>query len=189
MKKFNFCVFTLFVLAGFIQNTFAQKQPPLDKSPLDVIYFPNGYTTAKKNGRDVGKLVARVVYSRPSKEGREIFGKLVEYGKVWRLGANESTEVQFFEPVKIDGKPVAPGRYSLFAIPQADKWIIVLNKGTDSWGAFTYDQSVDVLRVDVPVSAMESPFESFTMAFIKAESGFSLFMGWDAASVVLPISL
>lgn len=188
MKKFNFCVLAPFVLAGFFQIAVAQKQPPLDKSPLDIIYFPNGYTTAKKNGRDVGKLVARLMYSRPAKEGREIFGKLVEYGKVWRLGANESTEVQFFEPVKIDGKPVAPGRYALFAIPQTDKWTIILNKGTDTWGAFTYDQSMDVLRMDVPISTIETPFESFTMVFVKTESGFNLFMGWDATSVLLPIS-
>lgn len=188
MKKLSPYVLALSLSCSALGISYAQKQPPLDKSPLDIIYFPNGYTTAKKNGKDVGKLVARVVYSRPSREAREVFGKLVEYGKVWRLGANESTEVQFFESVKIDNKTVAPGRYTLFAVPQADKWTIILNKATDSWGAFTYDQSMDVLRIDVPVNVLENPFESFTMAFVKAETGFGLFMGWDTTSVLLPVS-
>ncbi len=77
--------------------------------------------------------------ARPQKNNRSIFGDLVPYDMIWRMGANEATEIEFFRDVKIDGKKLAKGRYTMYAIPSTDKWTIVLNKETDTWGAFGYD--------------------------------------------------
>src|SRR5689334_17635528 len=77
------------------------KLPPVDKSPMDMSYYPNGYPVLKIQDKLTEPLVARVIFSRPQKNGRPIFGELLEYGQVWRLGANEATEIEFFTPVKI----------------------------------------------------------------------------------------
>src|SRR5258708_13330240 len=123
----------------------------LDSSPLDMSYYPVDYPVLKIQDKISDPLVARVVYSRPQKRGRKLFGDLIGYGQVWRLGANEATEIEFFRDVKIDGKTVKKGRYTLYALVNEDKWSLILNKETDTWGAFRYDSSKDVLRTAVPV--------------------------------------
>src|SRR5690606_12164746 len=137
---------------------------------------------------DTGTLIARVIYSRPQVDGREIFGKLVPYGKVWRLGANQATELDVFAPVTIGGHQVAPGRYTLYAIPENDKWTIIVNSQTDTWGAFGYHDNKDVLRTDVPVTTLGDPVEDFTMVFEKADQGCNLVMAWDKTEAHLPIN-
>jgi hypothetical protein len=112
---------------------------------------------------------------------------VVEYDKVWRMGANEATEIEFFKDVTIGGKKVAKGRYTLYAVPTPSKWTIVLNKDTDTWGAFVYDQKKDVLRTDVPVQTLPTPVEAFSMDFNKTDKGMDLFIAWDTTSVSLPI--
>src|SRR5882757_5143182 len=89
------------------------KFPPMDKSPMDMSYCPNGYPVQKIQDKITDPLVARLIYSRPQKNGRVIFGELVEYGKVWRLGANEATEIEFYKPVKIGLTKIKKGRYTL----------------------------------------------------------------------------
>jgi hypothetical protein len=172
-----------------LQQAAAQdkKLPPPDASPMDMAYYPPVYPYLVKVKGEPGSLVARVIYSRPQKKGRKVFGELEEYGKVWRLGANEATEVEFFIPVMIGGKAVPKGRYTLYAIPQADKWTIIVNRETDIWGAYKYDAGKDVLRTDVPVTNLDTPVEAFTMAFEKADTGASLIMAWDNVMVSLPV--
>ena len=106
--------------------------PPVDKSPMDMSYYPNGYPVLKIQDKITGPLVARVIYSRPQKNGRVIFGELMEYGKVWRLGANEATEIEFYREVKINNKKVKKGRYTMYAIPYADIWTFIINKENDT---------------------------------------------------------
>ena len=89
------------VLFSFSQ---AIKIPDVDKSPMDVSYYPNNYPILKIQNKATEPLAARILYSRPQKQGRKVFGELVEYGKVWRLGANEATEIEFYKDVKIGGK-------------------------------------------------------------------------------------
>lgn len=161
--------------------------PGLDKSPMDMAYFPSGYSMANVKGTK-DKLIARVIYSRPQMNGREIFGKLVPYGEVWRLGANQATELDVYAPVTIGGKSIQPGRYTLYAIPQTDKWTLIVNSQTDTWGAFGYHQEKDVLRTDVPVSSITTSQDAFTMLFQKADNGCDLVMVWDKTKVSLPIT-
>src|ERR1700760_3620077 len=88
-----------------LEGARAQSKPSsMDKSPMDMAYFPTDYPVLKIQDKAPGPLVARAIYSRPQKNGRKLFGELVEYGKVWRLGANEATELEFFQDVKIDNK-------------------------------------------------------------------------------------
>ena len=166
-----------------------QKYPPLDKSPMDVSYYPANYPILKIQDRATEPLLARVVYSRPQKSGRVVFGELVEFGKVWRLGANEATEIEFFKDVKINGKKIKKGRYTLYAVVNPDKWTIILNSDTDTWGAFKYDAKKDVVRIDVPVQKSGEVLEALAMSFEKNNGGFNVVAAWDDVVVRMPVSL
>lgn len=187
-------VTTILIICAFCG--FAQTQAPLkvklselDKSPMDMAYFPADYPLLKIKSKVAVSPVARVIYSRPQVDNRVIFGELIEYNKVWRLGANEATEIEFFKDVTINGKKVARGRYTLYAIPNPTQWTIIINKDTDTWGAFVYNDKKDVLRVDVPVQPLAEPAEAFTMNFDKTDNGANLFIAWEKVSVTLPITI
>ena len=166
----------------------AQTASTLDSSPLDISYYPVDYPVLKIQDKVSEPLIARVVYSRPQKRGRKLFGDLVAYGQVWRLGANEATEIEFFRDVRIDNKTVKKGRYTLYALVNEDNWVLILNKETDTWGAFRYDASKDVLRTTVPVVKQDSVTEAFSIAFQKAGKGADLIITWDDVLVKLPIA-
>ena len=149
-------------------------------------YYPNGYPVSKIQDKPTEPLVARVIYSRPQKNGRTIFGDLLEYGKVWRLGANEATEIEFYQNVKINTTKIKKGRYTLYCIPYADKWTVIVNKETDTWGSFKYDAKKDIARIDVPVQKQTEITEAFVMAFDKSATGASLIIAWDDVKVTVP---
>lgn len=151
-------------------------------------YYPVNYPVLKIQDKITGPLVARVIYSRPQKAGRILFGELVVYGKVWRLGANEATEVEFFRNVKIGDKKISKGRYTLYAIVNKASWTIIVSKDTDTWGAFKYNPKYDVVRVDVPVEKTDAPVEFFSMAFEKTVTGCQLLIAWDMIKVSLPVN-
>jgi hypothetical protein len=184
MKKFNLiALLVLFCAAVQAQEV---KFSPVDESPADILYFPLKAAFAKKG--DATAPVIKVVYSRPAKKGREIFGTLEPFDKVYRLGANESTEITFNKAVTIGKKAIPAGKYSLFAIPQKDKWVIIVNKQTDRWGAYTYDETKDVVRVPVPVKPLTTVVEALSMTFTEVPTGANLVIGWDKTSVELPIA-
>jgi len=183
-------ILVLFALLTISLRSFSQdKLPEIDKSPLDISYCPDGYPLLKIQGKTTEPLVARLIYSRPQKNERKIFGELIEYGKVWRLGANEATEIEFFRDVRLGSTRVKKGRYTLYAIPTESKWTIILNKDTDSWGAFVYDEKKDLLRTDVPVQNLAEKVEDFSMYFVKTTTGANLVMAWDQVSVTLPVTI
>ena len=161
----------------------------MDRSPMDMSYYPHDYPLLKIQDKITEPLLARVIYGRPQKNGRVIFGDLAPYGRVWRLGANEATELEFFQDVKLGGKRMKKGRYSLYAIPHADKWTMVINRETDTWGAFKYDSAKDLLRVDVPIEKQTDITETFTMIFENdGPKKANLVMAWDDVLVRLPVS-
>jgi hypothetical protein len=155
---------------------------------MDMSYYPVGYPLLKIQDKATDPLLARVIFSRPQRNGRSIFGDLVEYGKVWRLGANEATEIEFFQNVKIGGVRIKKGRYTLYAIPYAEKWTLILNKETDIWGSFKYDETKDITRLDVPVFKQTEPLESLAMFFEKSSTGAYLAIVWDTVRVNLPVT-
>lgn len=165
-----------------------QAMPPVDKSPMDMSYYPVNYPVLKINDKITEPLAARVIYSRPQKAGRVIFGGLVKYGDVWRMGANEATEIEFFRHVRMDGKKIAKGRYTLYALVNEGSWTIILNKETDTWGSFKYDPKKDLLRKEVPVQKTDTVLESLAMAFEKTAAGFNLNIGWDNVKTSIPFT-
>ena len=199
MKKFYYLCLLMFpVMLVSAQTTSSKsltpqslgvKLPALDKSPMDISYFPADYPLMKTQNKTTQGAVARVVYSRPQRDNRIVFGELIEYGKVWRLGANEATEIEFFKDVTIAGKKVPKGRYTLYAIPTETRWTIIINKDTDSWGAFSYDEKKDLLRTDVDVITLTTPVEPFSMTFTKTEKGASLTIAWESVAAVLNIDV
>jgi Protein of unknown function (DUF2911) len=88
-------------------------------------------------------------YSRPGVKGRKIWGSLVPYSKVWRAGANEATKITFNKNVEINGEKLPAGTYSFFAIPGEKEWTLIFNKVANQWGAFTYNELQDALRIKV----------------------------------------
>ncbi|HYM95376.1 MAG TPA: DUF2911 domain-containing protein [Chitinophagaceae bacterium] len=188
MKQFIITVFILFSCGSILLAQADPALPPLDKSPMDMSYYPDNYPVLKIEGKITEPLVARVIYSRPQKSGRKIFGDLVEYGKVWRMGANEATEIEFFRHVRIGGKKIPKGRYTLYAIAYENNWTIIINKDTDTWGAFKYDAKKDIARVDVPVQKNNEMTEALAMMFEKTTSGTNLVIAWDTIKVALPIT-
>jgi hypothetical protein len=163
------------------------KSPSLDKSPLDISYYPVNYPVLKIQNKVSEPLVARVIYSRPQKNGRTVYGELVEYGKIWRLGANEATEIELYRDVWVGNQKLKKGRYSMFAIPYPEKWTIIFNKDTDTWGAFQYDTKKDVLRVDGKIEKTE-PIESYSMFFEKNGTGIHLVIAWDDTRALVPFT-
>ena len=148
----------------------------LDVSPLDAILF-----------RDENKKpMARVLYSRPQTRDREIFGTLVPYGEIWRTGANEANELTLYQDMMVGGKRIKKGTYSLFTIPEENKWTIVLNNSTNLWGAYDYHVEQDAARIEVPVRKSKTPIEALSMAFEPIEDGAQLSIGWDDRYVQVP---
>jgi len=130
-----------------------------------------------------------VRYSSPRKRGREIFGGLEPYGEVWRLGANEATEMTVTQDVLFGGTPLPAGTYSLFAIPNEAEWTIIVNSNLGQFGAFSYDEAADVARIDVPAETTDAIYEAFTISLEPNgdETAASLSMVWDQTRVTLPI--
>lgn len=162
--------------------------PPVDKSPLDISYYPANFPVLKIQDKITEPLTARVVYSRPQKAGRSIFGGLVKYGELWRLGANEATEIEFFKSVHLGKKKINKGRYTLYAIPNETTWTIIVNKETDTWGSFKYDVKKDVTRIEVAVQKTDTIVEYLSMYFEKSTGGFTLVIAWDNIKVAVPFT-
>ncbi|KFF03441.1 DUF2911 domain-containing protein [Flavobacterium reichenbachii] len=186
MKKLCLLAVTLFA-AFTVQAQDVVKFAPLDASPVDIAYFPNKSVKFKKT--DTPAPVAKVIYSRPSVKGRTIFGDLIKFGEVWRVGANENTEIKFYKAVTINGVKVPAGSYSLFAIPEKDKWTIIINKELDLWGGYAYDEKKDLVRVSVPVKPVSDVIEALSIAFTTKDNVANLVIGWDKTTVELPITV
>ncbi|MEP7258502.1 MAG: DUF2911 domain-containing protein [Flavitalea sp.] len=130
----------------------------------------------------------KVAYGQPSKNGRVIFGGLEQYGKVWRTGANEATEITFAKDASFGGKPIKAGTYSLFTIPTATDWTIILNPELKQWGAYGYDKikDKDALQVTAPSKKLDAPIEKLTLRFTDANS---LIIEWDQTQVEVPVKV
>lgn len=113
---------------------------------------------ASKNGKTVGSIAGAdivIEFGRPKVKGRSIWGSVVPWDKVWRTGADEATTITFSAPVLIEGQPLAAGTYALFTVPGQSEWTVVFNKKPQQWGAFTYKESDDALRVKVKPAPAE----------------------------------
>lgn len=164
------------------------KQLPsgLDPSPMDMSFYPHNYPILKMQNKVKEPPVARVIYSRPQRNGRTIFNDLLPYGKIWRLGANEATEIEFFRDVTIQDRKIPKGRYILYCVPHENNWDVVLNSDLYSWG-LKIDTTKDLDEFNIAVSKTNFPFEVFTMDFEDMNGGMQLVMEWDSVRATLPI--
>ncbi len=159
---------------------------PVDVSPMDMSYFPVDYPIQKMSGSITTPPLARVVYSRPHLQGRNLFQDVLKYGEPWRLGANEATELHLYKDAIIQGKKIKAGRYTLYSIPEKDKWTIVLNTNIDSWGLHP-DPSKDLARFIVTPNQTNNSIEYFTIIFQSTTTGANLLMAWGNVEIQLTV--
>jgi hypothetical protein len=174
MKSTASILVALFLFAG-LQESFSQVRVP-QPSPLSTVH------------QKIGLMDASIVYSRPSKKGRTIFGDLVPYGEMWRTGANASTKITFGDEVKIEGQTVPAGTYSIFSIPEKGKWTIIINKG-ESWAAGNYKKEEDVARFEVKPTKTARAVETFTIDFSDlTNNSANINISWDRTMVTFKIT-
>ena len=170
----------LIIILGAVVLFFMRKQTK-SFSPEDQLTFSQG------------DLEINVFYNRPKKKGREIFGVLVPYGKVWRTGANEATTFETNKDLTFEGKKLKAGKYSLWTIPDEDSWTIIFNTEYGQWG-ISYDgeanrkPGLDALKVEVPPVRQERTFEEFTISFEKTGEEAEMVLIWDKTLVAVPFS-
>jgi Protein of unknown function (DUF2911) len=134
-----------------------------------------------------GKTI-KTKYSSPRMKGRKIYGDLVPFGQVWRAGANEATTFVTDSDVVVGGKTVPAGSYTIFTIPAADKWTLIINKKTGEWGIPYKYESDELARVDMKVSKLPAPVENFTLAYDKSGNGCALRMDWETTRASVDIN-
>ena len=184
----KFLLLSISLLVNFCM--FAQQKPTdLDKSPMDMSYWPANYPILKISGKAKDAPIARVIYGRPLKSGRDIFGGIIKYNEIWRLGANEASEVEFFKNIRIDGKLVPKGRYTLYCVPTEGKWTMILNKDNFCWGNFNYDAKKDLLRTEIDIARNNETVEAFTIYFEETKNnGAQMIILWDDLKATLPMT-
>jgi hypothetical protein len=174
MKKFALITASLFAVA-----TLASAQMSMSQ---DKAKRPSPPASAECKFSD-GKTV-KIDYSSPRAKGRKIFGEasdkaLVPYGQVWRTGANDATTFVTDSSVTVGGKAVPAGSYTIFTVPKADAWSLVISKKTGEWGTDYPGESEDLARVPMSVSKTSGPVENFTIAFDQGGSKCTLRMDWE----------
>ncbi len=177
----NFLKSLLFLALLFVFETsiVAQEFKDIDKVATDISYFRKS---------KVSTPIVKVIYGRPQKQGQKIFGELVSYGKIWRTGANEATEVKFYQDITFGAVKVPAGTYVLYTIPNENEWEVILSANLDVWGAFQYDPVFDIARITVSTSKAEE-LDVFSIAFKEKNKKLEMVLAWDTTRVKIPISL
>jgi Protein of unknown function (DUF2911) len=134
-----------------------------------------------------GKIVT-TIYSSPRMKGRRIYGDLVPFGKVWRAGANEATTLVTSSDLVVGGTTVPAGNYTIFTIPNADRWTLIINRKTGEWGIPYKYESTELARVGMAVSKLPSAVEDFTIAYDKTPRACTLRMDWETTRVSVEIN-
>jgi hypothetical protein len=169
----------IILLISFSQlsfSSFAQEAVKPRPSPLAIISMK--YKDA----------YVKITYSQPHKNGRKIFGSLVQYGEVWRTGANEATEITLSKDIQLNGTLLKAGTYSIFTIPEKDHWTIIINTEVGLWGSYNYNRQADIMRFEVPTQAVSGfIYEPFTMSFEQQNEMANLLIMWDNVKISIPL--
>jgi DUF2911 family protein len=156
---------------------------------LLVFFFATAISCAQESPREkaegsINKVNISIDYGAPSVKGRTVWGGLEKYGNVWRAGANENTTISFDKDVHIAGKKLAAGKYGFFIIPvENGHWTVIFNKVYDAWGAFSYDQKEDALRVNISPKFVDETQEQL----LYTVDSKSITMAWDKARLSIPV--
>jgi hypothetical protein len=174
-KTYGTVFFLLTIL--FTNNIYAQDPVIPRPSPLAII------STRYKD------CYFKLTYSQPHKKGREIFGKLIPFGKVWRMGANEATELTITKNIQVNGTLLKAGTYSVFGIPEPEHWTIIISADVGLWGSYNYNESQDVMRFQVPVGEIPGnvAYEAFTIQLEQRNEMADLLILWDKTRISIPI--
>jgi len=167
MSKSIYVWFGILLCAAWSASAVAQQDKSTRPSP-----------PAKAECQLAGGAIT-VDYSSPRVKGRKIYGGLVPYGQVWRAGANEATTLVTDTDLTIGGTPVPAGSYTIFTIPNADKWTLVISKKTGEWGVPYPGSRDDLVRVDMKASKLPAAVENFVIAFDSTATGCTLHMDWE----------
>jgi len=191
MKKLIF-VSILLLFGLVIQAQGDSKWPPIDVSPMEVIYYPanvawrNYLKGEERNANPKMKLI----YSRPQKKGRQIFGGLIAFGSDWRLGANEATTISFYQAIGIGDQTLQAGTYTIAATVNESEWTINISTETGIWGIANRDEDQIVAKMTVPTELIESTTESLSMTFQEvSDKEVDLIIQWENTRAKLPINL
>ena len=160
--------------------TQAQKFKKLDVSPMDRVFYPMSNRVSDK--------AIIITYSRPQLKGRKLL-ELVPAFKVWRTGANEATEIRILKPVKLGDTTIKEGTYTLYSYPKEESTEIIINSAKYVWGAYNYDKSKDVARIEVPAIESTEYLEAFSLTFTGKGSDAVLHGGWGNIRVSIPITI
>ena len=170
MKKLIVTVFLSFSLWGFSQYSIPTESP------------------RQKVERQFSMTKISVDYGRPGVKGRTVFGDLVPYGKIWRAGANSATKITFEQNVNFGGKEVKAGSYALFIIPSENQWKVYLNKDANQWGAYAYDEKLNIVEITLPVQKLAEKQEWFDIAVNPVDvHSAEIIIKWDLTKVVIPV--
>jgi len=181
IKTFNLIMIISLLIS---LSVFAQQNKKQDNKKNDV----KKVRVSPKAGvfQTAGLTDINISYSRPGVKNRKIWGELVPYNKVWRAGADEATKFTFSTDVMVEGKKLAAGSYSFFAIPGQNEWTLIFNKIADQWGAFTYNEAEDALRIKVkPVNSSNQEWllYSFTEMDVKHPTSVQINLLWENLKV------
>lgn len=176
-KMVSVCMAFLVCLAGSLVSSACAQDKSSRPSP-----------PAKAECKLAGGKAVTVDYSSPRAKGRKVYGGLVPYGKVWRAGANEATTFVTDGDVVVGGATVPAGSYTIFAIPNADKWTLVISKKTGEWGTAYPGEKEDLARVDMQVAKLPSPVENFTIAFDPSGSSCTMHMDWETTRAAVNVA-
>jgi len=143
---------------------------------------------AKAECKLAGGKTLTIDYSSPRAKGRKIYGDLVPYGKVWRAGANEATTFVTETDLSVGGTAVPAGSYTIFVVPNADKWTLVISKKTGEWGTAYPGPGQDLARIDMKASKLPAPVENFTISLEPGGSGCTMNMDWETTRAAVSIA-
>ena len=152
------------------------------------LYQTKQFSPAEKAIYKTSEIYVEVDYCRPSKAGREIFGDLVPYGRWWRTGANEPTQIELSRDVSFSGSILQAGLYSVVTIPEKDTWTIVFNNRIPDWGTFYFPKD-DELRVEATVESLPEAVELFTIDFSEENGSPTMIFAWDLVKVSVPFQV
>lgn len=165
MRKLTIALLSVFLLT---LTAFAQQDKSKRPSP------PASTQCKLPDGKTIN-----VDYSSPRANGRKIFGGLVPYGEVWRTGANEATTFVTSANLSVEGKDVPAGSYTIFTVPEQDKWTLIINKHTGEWGIPYKYESEELARVSMKVSTTSGPVEDFTISYAQGGNTCTLQLTWE----------
>ncbi len=170
---------SILLFSGCVEPEPQEPDPDRRKSPIAIAQATH----------EPSNTYIKIVYGQPYKNDRQIFGELVPYNEVWRTGANEATELTVTKEISFGSKLLDAGTYALFSIPKEDgNWTIILNSALGQWGAFDYDSTHDVFRVDIPSQSTDKITEAFTIRFSEIqEDSTNIIMEWNQTEIKIPV--